>query len=83
MFIDEGSSQILIEGNTIWNVARSPIRFHKATADTIRGNVLVCPKGVPPFRFNACRAEEMTFADNQTPDAATFQPPTTQPDAGR
>jgi len=65
MFIDEGSSEVLIEGNTIYAVARSPIRFHKALRDTIRGNTLVVPPGGRAFTFNACRAETMTFAGNR------------------
>ncbi len=30
MFIDEGSTELLIESNVIYNTARSPIRFHQA-----------------------------------------------------
>lgn len=75
MFIDEGSSQMLIKDNVIYSVARSPIRFHKATTNTIRNNTLVAPKGVPTFRFNACKEADFTFQDNKLPAAEGFVPP--------
>ncbi len=71
MFIDEGSSLLRIEGNTIYAVARSPLRFHKATTNTIRTNTLAVAGRTPPFRFNACRRESMTFADNQVLKASS------------
>ena len=64
MFIDEGSSEILIEGNVIHAVARSSIRFHKATGNTIRSNTLFVAPRRAAFTFNACRRDTMTFKDN-------------------
>ena len=64
MFIDQGSSLLLIEGNTIHAVARSPIRFHQATTNTVRGNTLTCGKGVPPFRYNRTDPKSITYEDN-------------------
>ena len=85
MFIDEGSSLLLIEANTIHAVDRSPIRFHKATTNTIRGNTLEVGRGVRPFTFNACREDSMQFADNrvvraggkppEAPAGAGLEPP--------
>ncbi len=75
LFIDEGSSEILIEGNTIYNIARSPIRFHKAENNTVRGNVLVTSGETPPFRFNATKEGSMTYDANVTPDPASWTPP--------
>lgn len=65
MFIDEGSSLLTIEGNTIYRTARSPIRFHRAEKDTIKGNLLVSPPGVPTFRYNSTDPRTMTFTDNR------------------
>jgi len=75
MFIDEGSSLILIEANTIHAVARSPIRFHRAEKNTIRNNVLVPAARGGPFAFNACRADSMTFQDNRILPAAVRTDP--------
>lgn len=65
LFIDEGSSELLIEENTIFNIARSPIRFHKAENNLIRGNFLVTPRGIPAFRYNATKKESMRYERNQ------------------
>jgi len=75
MFIDEGSALILIQGNTIYATAKTPIRFHKATTNTIRGNTLVVPGGQKPFMFNACREDSMTYQDNTVVEAKSFKPP--------
>ena len=75
LFIDEGSSEILIEQNTIYNIARSPIRFHKATGNTVRNNVLVTARGTPPFRYNATDEKSMIYEANTTPDAESWLPP--------
>ena len=64
MFIDEGSSDLLIERNLIYAVARSSIRFHKATTNTIRANTLFLAPRRAPFMFNACRQDTMTFENN-------------------
>ncbi len=68
MFIDEGSSKILIEGNVIHAVARSSIRFHQATDNTIRDNTLFLAPRRAPFMFNACRKDTMTFENNTVLD---------------
>lgn len=75
LFIDEGSSEMLIEQNTIYSIARSPIRFHKAVDNTVRNNVLVTSKETPPLRYNATDEQSMSYEANTTPDAATWLPP--------
>jgi len=75
MFLDEGSSEILIEGNTIYHIRRSPIRFHKATGNTVRSNVLVSESNTPTFRYNATDETTMAFEANTTPDIADWTPP--------
>ncbi|MCX8108597.1 MAG: right-handed parallel beta-helix repeat-containing protein, partial [Verrucomicrobiae bacterium] len=64
IFMDEGSSEILVENNTIHNVAKSPIRFHKAALLRIRRNTLLVAAGLESFTFNNCDAKEMTFEEN-------------------
>ncbi len=82
MFLDEGSSEFVVENNAIYGVAKASIRFHKATALTIRRNALFTSGGSSPFEFNACRAEDMIFADNLVQPAPKTGPRTTGP-AGR
>ncbi len=64
IFMDEGSCDILVAENEIFDVARSPIRFHKAQADTIRKNRLSTSSGADAFRFNATDPTTLDFEDN-------------------
>jgi len=75
IFMDEGSTDILVEGNVIHGIGRAPIRFHKAGQNTIRRNVLVPPPGREPFTFNACKKETMVYDGNETPDPSSWKPP--------
>ncbi len=74
-FIDEGSSELVIEKNVIYGVARSPIRFHRAGENVVRGNVLVTAAGIPAFRFNSTDEKGIHFEANSTPVAADWSAP--------
>jgi hypothetical protein len=76
IFMDEGTTDLLVEGNVIYNVSRAAIRFHRAGTNTLRRNTLVVPSGIEPFRYNASKKEDKIFEENLTPDPATFKPPT-------
>ncbi len=64
MFIDEGSTDFLIESNVIYNVDRSPLRFHRATTNRVENNVLVTAPDIPPFAYNATQAEDIRKTAN-------------------
>jgi hypothetical protein len=64
MFLDEGTTAILIEGNQIWNIDRAPLRFHRATTNLVRGNLLVLRGDAPPVRFNSTRPENIRMEAN-------------------
>jgi hypothetical protein len=65
MFLDEGTKELLVENNIIYNIARSPLRFHKAKhPNTVRNNVLVCNKKIPPIRYNSTNEEDILKIDN-------------------
>lgn len=78
MFLDEGSTDLLIENNLIHGVVRSPLRFHKAGVNLVKANVMVCGKDVPPVRYNATPEANIKLEDNWTPQAG----PTGQQVAG-
>jgi len=67
MFLDEGSTDLLIENNLIHGVVRSPLRFHKAGVNLVRANVLVCGKDIPPVRYNATAKVNIKLEANFTP----------------
>jgi hypothetical protein len=74
IFMDQGSNEILVEGNTIHNVARSPIRFNEAGKNTFIANRLASPAGVPAFAYRLTKAEDQTFQDNQEIADAGWRP---------
>ena len=56
MFLDEGTKELLIENNIVYDIARSPLRFHKAQhPNWVHRNVLVCRDNIPPIRYNNTR----------------------------
>jgi hypothetical protein len=65
IFMDEGSSGILVEDNHIHDIARSPIRFHKAGENLLRRNRLRPASGIPPLRFNNTPEKNITVEDIQ------------------
>jgi len=65
MFLDEGTKELLVEDNIIYNIARSPLRFHKAKKpNMVRNNVLVCGDDIPPIRYNSTKPEDIQKIDN-------------------
>jgi len=72
MFLDEGTTDLTIEHNTIFGTTRSPLRFHRADRNLVHLNTLVVPKGVPPVRYNATPEANITLQDNRVMEASTF-----------
>jgi len=66
MFLDEGTTDIVIEGNLIYNIARSPLRFHKAGKNLVRDNGLGVKGSLPLVRYNATNSKNITLKDNTT-----------------
>ena len=40
MFLDEGATDVLVANNLIYNIAKSPFRFHRATTNLVKENYL-------------------------------------------
>ena len=75
MFFDQGSDQITVEENRIYNVTRSPLRFHQAEQIIVRNNLLVVPqRDVPPLRFNNTPEKNVRQDANQVLLAKEFSP---------
>jgi hypothetical protein len=64
MFLDQGTGGFVIEENVIYNVTRSPLRFHKGWKNLVRKNVLAVPEGVPTVRYNDTKEERIELKDN-------------------
>lgn len=64
MFLDQGTGGFAIEKNVIYNVDRSPLRFHKGWKNLVRDNVLEVREGVPVVRYNDTKEERIEFKNN-------------------
>ena len=65
MFLDQGCGGYAIEENVIYNIARSPLRFHKGWHNRVRNNVLVVGPDVPPVRYNDTVKERIVLEGNR------------------
>ena len=77
MFLDQGTGNFVIEQNVIYNVPRSPLRFHKGWENVVRNNVLEVREGAPTVRYNDTVVERITLEDNtiveKVPDSVLKQ----------
>jgi hypothetical protein len=64
MFLDEGCTDFTVANNLIYNIARSPLRFHRATTNLVQDNVLVCGKDIPPVRYSRTEEKDIVMKGN-------------------
>ena len=64
MFLDEGTTELVIEENLIHDTVRSPLRFHKAEQNLVKGNIMTLREGVPLVRYNATPEKNITLEAN-------------------
>ncbi len=64
MFLDEGTTDVTVANNLIYEIARSPLRFHRATTNLVQDNVLVCGEGISPVRYNRTKEEDIVMKGN-------------------
>ncbi len=65
MFLDEGTTDVLVENNLIYNIAKSPLRFHKATINLVKDNYLFCTGENPPIRYNSTKEDDIRKVGNK------------------
>ena len=65
MFLDEGTTNVIIANNLIYNIAKSPLRFHRATTNLIKDNYLFCTGDNPPIRYNRTKEEDIEKVGNR------------------
>jgi hypothetical protein len=65
MFLDEGITDVIVENNLIYNIAKSPLRFHRATTNLVKSNYFFCANGNPPIRYNTTKEEDIQKVDNK------------------
>ncbi|NOR73923.1 MAG: hypothetical protein GQ525_02065 [Draconibacterium sp.] len=65
MFLDEGTTNLFVANNLIYNIAKSPLRFHRATTNLIKDNYLFCTGDNPPIRYNRTNEEDIEKVGNK------------------
>jgi hypothetical protein len=66
MFLDEGTTGFTVKGNLIYNIDRSPLRFHRASTNVVESNLLyVSGKEIPPVRYNNTPEEMILLKTNE------------------
>lgn len=65
MFLDEGTTDVVVANNLIYNIAKSPLRFHKATTNLVKENYLFCTDDNPPIRYNRTNEEAIEQVGNK------------------
>jgi hypothetical protein len=74
MFLDQGTSELVVEGNTIYDVARAPIRFNMAGPNVLRGNRLAVPPGQEMIHCDATDRKQITLESNQEFPGNSWRP---------
>jgi hypothetical protein len=65
IFFDESTAYLRVTGNRVTQVAKSPLRFHRAHDVLVADNLVQCHPDVAPWKFQGCQASMMTFGANQ------------------
>jgi len=65
MFLDEGITDVVVANNLIYNIAKSPLRFHKATTNLVKNNYLFCTEDNPPIRYNSTNENDIRKVGNK------------------
>lgn len=65
MFLDEGTTHVVVANNLIYNIAKSPLRFHRATTNLVKENNLFCTDDNPPIRYNTTNEADIKKVRNK------------------
>jgi len=65
MFLDEGTTDVIVANNLIYNIAKSPLRFHRATSNLVKNNYLFCTNENLPIRYNRTKEEDIKKVGNK------------------
>jgi hypothetical protein len=79
IFMDEGSTSMTVSGNLIYNIDRSPIRFHRAGENSVVTNRLITRPGIPPFSFLSSEPMEKVIGKNEEVVADDWTPAADDP----
>jgi hypothetical protein len=64
MFLDEGTKDVLVQNNLIHNIAKSPLRFHRASRNIVKDNYLFSLSTIPGITYNNTLPEDIKKEGN-------------------
>lgn len=71
IFLDQGTTEMVVERNIFWNIDRTPIRWHWTYHNTVRDNLFVLSEGQDIARYDRAKPEDIAYENNQTlPDVS-------------
>lgn len=65
MFLDQGTGSFVVEDNLVYDVGRSPFRFHKGWTNVVRNNTVSLPEEAPLVRYNDTKPERIQVSGNR------------------
>ena len=65
IFFDQGTTELLVEKNTMFDTDRSPTRWHQCGVNVMRNNTFVLKEGVPLVRYNNTPEKNVELEDNR------------------
>ncbi len=65
IFMDQGSSEFMVVENLIYDVAKSPLRFHRALENDVGDNKWLVAKGLPAIRYNNTDKKLIELEENE------------------
>lgn len=72
VFLDQGTTGIVIEDNVFWAIDTTPIRWHWTYQNTVRNNTFVLGEGQEIAHYNRARAEDIRYEGNRSVQAADW-----------
>lgn len=66
IFLDQGTTGMVVERNVFWNIDRTPIRWHWTYQNTVRDNLFVLSQGQEIAHYNRAKPEDIAYENNQT-----------------
>lgn len=74
IFLDQGTTGMVVERNIFWNIDRTPIRWHWTYQNTVRDNLFVLTEGQEIARYDRARPEDIAYENNQiVPDVSVVE----------
>ncbi|MCL4221258.1 MAG: right-handed parallel beta-helix repeat-containing protein [Phycisphaerales bacterium] len=74
IFLDQGTTGMVVERNIFWNIDRTPIRWHWTYQNTVRDNLFVLAGGQEIARYDRARPEDIAYENNEiVPDVSMVE----------